>query len=108
MIKELSVKVLEDLKLENICVYSLINRSPFFDYLICATASSDRQAYAVFEHLKEEMAKNGIEIKNVEGKNSTWVLVDLGSVIVNVFNRESRSYYDLDTLYFDLLHEKYN
>ena len=108
MIKNLSVKVLDDLKLENICVYSLKNKSPFFDYLICATASSERQANAVFEHLKDEMAKNGIEVKNVEGKNSSWVLVDLGSVIVNVFNRESRDYYDLDTLYFDLLEEKIN
>ena len=108
MIKSLSVKVLDDLKLENICVYELKNRSPFFDYFICATASSDRQANAVFEHLKEEFAKNGIDIKNIEGKNSTWVLVDLGSVIVNVFNKESREYYDLDTLYFDLLKEKIN
>ena len=44
----------------------------------------------------------------MEGKNSNWVLIDLDNIIVNVFNKESRNYYDLDTLYFDLLEEKIN
>lgn len=108
MIKELVINVLENLKLEDICIYNLKEKSPFFDYIICSTANSERQANAAYEHLKEECSKQEISIKNVEGKNSSWVLVDLESVIVNVFNKESRNYYDLDTLYFDLLEKRIN
>ena len=57
MTKKICLNVLENLKLENICVYNLKNKSPFFDYLICATSNSERQANAVFEHLKKKPHK---------------------------------------------------
>jgi ribosome-associated protein len=42
----------------------------------------------------------GLKCKNIEGRdNSSWILVDYGTVIVHVLSREAREFYNLDKLY---------
>ena len=48
------------------------------------------------------MHKNGYAVKRVEGnKNSTWVLMDFGDVIVHIFDKENRLFYDLERIWAD-------
>ena len=50
----------------------------------------------------EDQKNNKLKIKNVEGKDSTWILVDLYDVILHIFTPEERKNYDLDRLYIDI------
>lgn len=86
---------LENLKVEDLAIYNLIGHSPFFDYIVIATVNT-RQSDACVAHLKKEL-----DINQVEGKNTGWQVVDLGDVIVHLFDREKREFYGLDKLLFE-------
>ena len=90
------IDVIEDKKGLDIKVYDLKGRSPFFDYSIVCTGSSTRNVDAIVQDLK----KNMDIVKNIEGQEeSNWVLIDGGDVIVSVFTREAREYYEIDKFY---------
>ena len=90
------IDVIEDKKGLDIRVYDLKGKSPFFDYSIICTGSSTRNVDAIVQDLK----KNMDIVKNIEGQEeSNWVLIDGGDVIVSVFTREAREYYEIDKFY---------
>jgi ribosome-associated protein len=86
-------EVLENIKLIDINLIDLKKKSPFFDYFVIATCNS-RQASAVISELKKEFRE---DIKNIS-ESDVWSLVDLGSIIVHLFNEETRKTYNLDSL----------
>ena len=65
--------------------------------------SREKLEYALKETLKKVdymMELRGLKCKNIEGRdNSSWILVDYGTVIVHVLSREAREFYNLDKLY---------
>ena len=90
------IDIIEDKKGLDIRVYDLKGKSPFFDYSIICTGTSTRNVDAIVQDLKKNMEI----VKNVEGQEeSNWVLIDGGDVIVNVFTREAREYYEIDKFY---------
>ncbi|MGI6786949.1 MAG: ribosome silencing factor [Acholeplasmataceae bacterium] len=93
------VTVLDDLKIKDIKVYDFKNTSPFYDYFVIATVN-ERQANAAANNLKQTFKD---KIKNIEGKSSGWVLVDMGDIIVHLFRAEERDFYGLDKMLYGLL-----
>ena len=90
------IDIIEDKKGLDIRVYDLKGKSPFFDYSIICTGSSTRNVDAIVQDLKKNMEI----VRNIEGQEeSNWVLIDGGDVIVNVFTREAREYYEIDKFY---------
>lgn len=71
--------------------FDLENTNPFYNYVVVAVANK-RQANALLGYLKEEL-KNAYQIKGIEGKNSGWLLVDLGELVIHVFDAEANEYY---------------
>ncbi len=100
MLKKI-INVLEDVKLEDIKIYDMENKSPFYDYMVVASAKNQRQNQAALKYLKEMAFLSNYDIKNVEGNNSSWILVDMYNVVIHIFTSEERTYYALDKLYFD-------
>ena len=97
------VETVEDVKVSDIKIYETKTITPLFDYVVIATASSSRQTRAVVEHLRDDSVKKSFNIKGIEGTDdSTWLLVDLDDVLVNVFIEEERERYALDKLWKDL------
>lgn len=97
------VKAIDDARVKDIKIYETYNISPFFDYQIIATSQTSRQMRACYSHLQDEAKENNFIINHVEGLNSeSWMLIDLGDIIVNVFSREDREKYNLDHIWFDL------
>lgn len=97
------VQSIDDAKVKDLKIYETKSITPFFDYVVVATATSARQLAAAVDHLKKDSLDKNFRIKNVEGlRGGYWVLVDLGDVIVNVFLSEEREKYDLDKLWKDL------
>lgn len=100
---QIVIDVLNKINAKEIKIYDTRDVTPFFEYLIIATASTNRQMNSLASYLKEASAKFNFNIKGIEGaESSEWVLVDLEDVLVNVFTKEARSLYDLDRLYKNL------
>ncbi len=72
------------------------------DYLIIASGDNSSQIKALLDHVEMKMQQNGVEQKRVEGnKNSTWILMDYGDIIVHIFSPEDRLFYDLERIWRD-------
>jgi ribosome-associated protein len=67
------------------------------DYYINATGRSRSQVMALADDVVDLTKERGREVLRVEGKSGgSWILCDFGDVIVNVFDKESREFYNLD------------
>ncbi|MGI6177776.1 MAG: ribosome silencing factor [Eubacterium sp.] len=98
----LSAKVLDDKKAIDIEVIDISEKSSFADYLVICTGGSMRQVAALSDDVEQELAKEGIFARDVEGKSGTgWILLDFGDVIVNVFSESMREKYNLEKVWGD-------
>jgi ribosome-associated protein len=84
---------LEGLKVKDLVAYDFEKTSPFYDYFVIAT-TNERQATAAINYLKKELEDH--EIRHVEGKGGSWVLIDAREVIIHLFTEEDRRYYGFD------------
>ncbi|MGD8188980.1 ribosome silencing factor [Brevibacillus ginsengisoli] len=99
---KLVVKAAEDKKAEKLVVMDISNLSVIADYFIICNGNNERQVQAIVNEIREQAHKNGYDVKGIEGINEgRWVLIDLGDVVVHVFHREEREFYNLERLWSD-------
>ena len=98
----IACKALEEKKGEDICVIDIADVSVLADYFIIADGENQRQLAAMQDAVDEALYKAGVSVKQVEGNNkSTWILMDYGDIIVHVFSKEDRLFYDLERIWGD-------
>lgn len=96
------VKAADSKRAGDIVALDVSQVSLMADYFVITDANSIRQVQAIADAVVEEAHKNNITVKSVEGKQAaSWVLVDLGDVIVHIFQSDQRSYYNLEKLWSD-------
>ncbi len=73
------------------------------DYFVICHAESTVQVRAILDHLEEEIRKQtNMKPYHLEGRsNGEWCLIDFGDVIVHIFQREKREFYQLEDLWSD-------
>ena len=72
------------------------------DFFVICTSESEPQTRAITDHIYEQMKEDGMRAWHIEGyENLDWVLLDYVNIVVHVFSRESRDYYDLERLWAD-------
>lgn len=99
-ILEIAVRAADSKRAEDIIALDVREVSLLADYFVVMQGGSKRQMDAILEEIMEKEEDAGIAVKRVEGKNSDkWVLLDLGDVVVNIFNPEERAYYNLEKLW---------
>lgn len=99
--KELA-EVLSQRKASDVVLIDIAEKSSFADYFTNCTASSERQLGALQESVDEKAYELGLEQKGLEGKSgNSWILVDYGDIIVNIFTAEMRERYALDKIWGD-------
>lgn len=92
-----AVKILLEKKGLDVRMYDVRESSSITDFYVNATGRSSTQVAALADDVAELIAERGIEALRVEGRRGNeWLLVDYGNVIVNVFDKASRDFYDLD------------
>ena len=72
------------------------------DYFVICTGDNRRQLGAIQGRLCGEHKAFGIRTPRVEGEQgSSWILLDLGDVVVHLFDPDARKFYDLELLWGD-------
>lgn len=99
---EIVVRTADDRRAKDIMAIDMKEISVMSDYNVITHASNSRLINAIAEAVVAEAQKAGVNPNNinVEGKQAgSWVLIDLGSVILHVFDEDERSHYNLEGLW---------
>ena len=102
--KELSLKaaeILDKKKAEDIKVIEVTEQTIVADYFVLATGTSSTHVKALADDVEYELEQIGVHDGHIEGRATGWVLLDYGAVLVHVFDKESRAYYNLERLWTD-------
>ena len=82
--------------------------SDMTDYFVVTHGNNERQVQAIARAVKEVANEQNIEVKRMEGYNEArWILIDLADVVVHVFHKDERNYYNIEKLYQDAPLESY-
>lgn len=102
LMARLAYQALDDKKGEDIQVIDISQVSVLADYFIIANGTNESQVRALVDNVEETLGKAGYEVKQREGYGlGSWVLLDFGDIIVHVFDRENRLFYDLERIWSD-------
>ena len=99
---KIAYDALDDKLAEDIKIIDIRSISVLADYFIIADGNNKNQVQAMVDNVEEQLGRAGFEPKQVEGvRNSSWILMDYGDVIVHVFSKEDRLFYDLERIWRD-------
>lgn len=70
------------------------------DYFVVCTATSSTHVRALAGEVEYQMERRGVDAYHIEGRdNNSWIVLDYCNVLVHIFNREAREFYNIDKLY---------
>ena len=96
-------RVLDNKRGRDVKVLRVDDKTEIADYFVLCTANSNTHTKSLVGEVEYRMDLRGVEEHRVEGRdNGSWVIADYYHVIVHVFSREAREFYNLDKLYGDL------
>ena len=85
----------------DIVVLDLREVTPVFDFFVIASGTSRRQLHAMSEEIDHKLEDElGDKRMGIEGySESRWILLDYGTVVIHLFDDETREYYDIENLW---------
>jgi len=99
---KIAVKALEDKKAEDVKVIDIREISPIADFFIIADGMNQNQIQAMRDAVDEALYKADLKVRQVEGnQSSTWILMDYNDIIIHIFSKEDRLFYDLERIWKD-------
>ncbi|HEV2000229.1 MAG TPA: ribosome silencing factor [Xanthobacteraceae bacterium] len=91
---------LDDNKAAQTVTIDMRGKSSIADFMVVTSGRSSRHVGAIAKNLVDELEKSGAKNVRVEGmRQSDWVLIDGGDVIVHVFRPEVREFYNLEKMW---------
>ena len=91
---------LDNKKGRDIKVLHVEDVSNIADYFVVCTATSNTHVKALSGEVEYQLERRGVNAYHIEGRdNNSWVVLDYCNVLVHIFNREARDFYNLDKLY---------
>lgn len=95
-------EALDEKKGEDIRIIEISGISVLADYFVITNGTSDSQVKALVDNVEEKMHKAGYVQKQREGVTAgNWVLLDYSDVIVHVFDKDNRGFYNLERIWND-------
>lgn len=96
---EEAVKVLIEKLAIDVSMFSVREHTSITDYYVNATGRSMTHVASLADDVVDNFEKRGLSASRIEGKRgNSWILVDFGSLIINIFDTEGRSFYNFDRL----------
>lgn len=95
-------EAIADKKGENTRIIDISGVSVIADYFIVTNGNNVNQIKAIADSVEEQLFKAGITPRQIEGYGTaSWILMDFGSIIVHIFSKEDRLFYDLERIWSD-------
>ncbi|KRM43972.1 ribosome silencing factor [Lentilactobacillus parafarraginis] len=101
-ISEIVVRAADSKRAHDIVVLDMEKVSLMADYFVIADANSNRQVKAIADEIVDQVQASDVHVYSVSGKETAnWILIDLGDVVVHVFQKDTRDFYNLEKLWSD-------
>lgn len=101
LLAEAAVNALEEKKGMDVRLLPVGEQTALADYFVIATATSNTHVHALADEVEFRVKQElGIAPSHIEGyRNNIWELMDYGCVVVHIFTREGREFYNLERLW---------
>ena len=100
--------ILDNKKARDVKVLHVEKKTVIADYFVLCTGNSSTQVKALADEVEYKTTLRGKAPTNVEGRgNISWIVIDFDNVIVHIFSREAREFYNLDKLYSETTEVKH-
>ncbi len=94
--------VLDEKKAEDIKVLHVRDQTVITDYFVICSGRSSTQVKSLGGEVEFKIGQRGVSPAHFEGRdNNNWIVLDYSSVILHIFSRDSREFYNLEKLYGD-------
>lgn len=91
-----------DKKADDTIILQLKDLSTIADYIVVCSGDNPAQVKAIANAIDEYFSKQKITRLSREGMEfARWVLLDYGDILINIFNKEARAFYDLEKMWID-------
>lgn len=98
----IAFEALDKKKAEDIRIIEVGGVSTIADYFIIANGTNTPHVEALVDIVKEELGRAGYEPRQIEGiHNTSWVLLDYNDIVIHIFSKEDRLFYDLERIWRD-------
>ena len=95
-------QILDDKKGNQVKVLHVEDKTSITDYFVLCTGNSGTHVKALAGEVEFKTEQRELSPDQIEGRgNNTWIVLDYGNVVVHIFSREARDFYNLDKLYDD-------
>ncbi len=95
-------KALDDKKGEDIVIIDVTGISVMMDYIVICTGNNINQIRALVDNVEDELRKISVYQDHTEGvKGGNWILMDYKDILINIFDKEARQFYDLEHIWSD-------
>ncbi len=95
-------RIADEKKAQDVIVLDISKLTFIADYFVICTGINERQLQTIADEIKAKLKKRSIQNIGIEGYNEAkWILMDYGDVIVHLFSKEMRSFYELELLWGD-------
>jgi len=101
IVKE-AIRIVEDKKGEQIVLLNLKGVSIIADYFIVCSGESSVQMRSIAQEIEKRFKEIGIKLLSSQSpRDSHWILLDFGTVVIHIFSKEAREFYQLERLWAD-------
>lgn len=101
----LAIQALEEKKAEDIQIIDISEISAIADYFIIANGTNRSQIQALADSVEEKLGRAGVQFKQMEGYDTAnWILMDFLDIVVHIFDKDNRAFYDLERIWRDGKH----
>jgi ribosome-associated protein len=102
---KIALKAVDDKKALDVTVLDISRISSFANYFLVCSGDSNRQIQAIADEVEEKLRIDGFRPSHIEGyRNAEWILMDYTDMVVHIFSKKARAYYDLERLWRDGRH----
>lgn len=98
----IALKAVDDKKAADVVVLDISSVATFANYFLICSGDSSRQIHAIVDEVEQKLESIGLRPTHIEGyRHAEWVLMDYIDLVVHVFSKGARAYYDLERLWRD-------
>jgi ribosome-associated protein len=99
---QIACQALDSKKASDIVVLDIAEIATFTRYFLICSGESSRQIQAIADEVEMKLKEKGVRANHIEGyTHAEWVLMDYMDIVVHIFSRRAREYYDLERLWRD-------